>query len=47
MKQKLINGYLDCTNPFRRQRIRRVLRNRYGILISLEKHDPAWLSAHN
>jgi hypothetical protein len=47
MKQKLINGYLNCTNPFRRQRIRKVLRVRYGILITLEKQDPVWLSAHN
>lgn len=45
MRSKLIEGYLSCSNPFRRQRIRRVLRVRYGVLITLEKRDPVWLSA--
>lgn len=45
MQTKLIEGYLSCPNPFRRQRIRRVLRVRYGILITMEKRDPVWLSA--
>lgn len=45
MRTKLIEGYLSCANPFRRQRIRRVLRVRYGVLITLEKRNPVWLSA--
>ena len=47
MKNQWIAAYLNCSNLLVRQRIRKVLRVRYGILIVQERKDPSWLSAHS
>lgn len=48
MKDKLIHFCRVTDNLILRQRARRVLRLRYGVIISklTQARNPAWLSAH-
>jgi hypothetical protein len=48
MFDNIFNIALKHTHPVARQRARKILRLRYGVIIR-SKHvpDPVWLSAHN